>query len=267
MNKKDAPSGAHPDKTKAVLSPELVRINGEVVVHTIPLGDVYVIDIDYCDTFKEKGVSLFGDYLDAYFENLVQLTYMTGASRDPEEFLSFTKKQLGAYLQSLLATRIAHVRGERAAFQKSNFEISIPVYWHYILSNIGNVDVREYHKRLVPSAIKAEMTKVEMMNISIKLKSIALNSTVQGFPRSNEGNEDFMLLTLVENQLKVSGQKETYTSTEIVGVTRSHEPPMVLASAFVRAKRAVDILSPVSYGSIEKYRHSPVELASIGFKN
>jgi hypothetical protein len=162
------------------------------------------------------------------------------------------------YFQQLLLLRVLQVNSERGCYIKpSNFGISIPVYIHFILSQIGRVTISERQVRLTPayqdydfySDVSWDANAVLRLSEFLRFK--LPGSLAKALPKDLDGDSDFMTFCVIEGV--------------VLNDRQGLEPVLAFAASFLEAKRDADALTVhVKYAAVDYYKHMVPLVVGIG---
>lgn len=189
------------------------------------------------------------------------LEYLSGAlSEELQEYLvsndcSLEDLMVG-YFDYLLGQRVLQVNGRKTEIRPGDFSTRIPVFVHFLLSQIGRVHIKTKQVWLLPeytmtSPIAGLFNKLDVAHLSRRLESIAPAALAKALPKDIEGEADFMALATVSNV--------------VMGDSTLTEPVLSFAHSVVIATRdTVALTSHVSYGRHEDFGVYIPEMAHIG---
>lgn len=174
--------------------------------------------------------------------------------------LPFSLDELKAFIEVAIEQRVRYVNGQTMAVKASDFTWKTPCFVHFILSQIGKVEMREYQLVLTPTFGELTMEKFIpcekqefIRKMSSWLDQLASASVAKALPKHIDGDRDFMSLTVVESIVR--------------GPNAVAQPAMTLAASFVEATRAHNALTAhVTYAPTVYYKQFIPPLARIGMK-
>jgi hypothetical protein len=184
-------------------------------------------------------LSMFGDYAKAYYNEIERRNIRK------LEATGLTVADLETYFKSLFIIRIKSIQDGGFKDWRQARLLFIPAWIQMVISQYGILNKPEHGIRIVPT-IEETVNITELLRISGILSTFVddgMFMVKDGFPRSNDGDQDVMMMAVFDNQVR--------------GIIRSDEPnPLAqLVAAFTSAKIEQDTtfkaLYRISYDEID----------------
>lgn len=180
---------------------------------------------------------------------LSELLRVSGSNH--KAVLELTEEDMEAYIRTLKWLRVCHVNEDRTeafrAYRNIVKYLHVPVLYYQVLIGIGRAYDREYNIEFRPCYSINEgdiLGTDEMAAISSILRQYEAVKTVEGTPRTREGELDFMAMVHVDNEIR------SYR-------TQTH-PVYAFLAAFVRQQKLNEVtgsMSRVVYGFEEDFKY------------
>lgn len=191
----DSPLTGTPSRSKLTsLDEETLRIvEGSVINEPV--------DYQLVEVVHNIANPLFAELVTQYYVSFTTSVAARGGT------LPFDEVRFGLYLETVLASRIAHCRGERTILRPTD-RVNIPSFFSAAIAQIGRVDLSADGLTLIPRLGRAEnapplLTPAEVFLISNALAVLERfgYTFADGYDRDRYGSEEFMTLELVANQV------------------------------------------------------------------
>lgn len=131
--------------------------------------------------------------------------------------VNLTEEEVANYCEYLLAQRISFLNDECKDWRKLK-ALYIPSYIQYVLSMVGEVNIRELGLLIKPSMEpKLQLTFDEALAISDKISFFVddLQIVKDAMPRSTDGNVDVMSCALINGYVRALQQIQHPASTYV----------------------------------------------------
>jgi hypothetical protein len=166
-------------------------------------GSVIQEPVDYqiIEVFHDITNPLFAELAHQYFVSFSTSVAARGGT------LSFDETRFRLYLETILASRIAHCRGERTILRPTD-RVNVPSFFSAAIAQIGRVDLSADGITLIPQLRRAQsatplLSPAEVFAVSNALAVLERFgfTFADGYDRDRYGSEEFMTLELIGNQV------------------------------------------------------------------
>lgn len=204
------------------------------------------------DTHQEVEVNFFS--ADSLIEQFASVEYqaLDYNARKTGGEVPFTIEEFKAYCNSIVASRIQWVRGERYIYHPNDPIVS-PSFLAVICMNIGIAMELTKGITLRPASIPTDVkvfSKKEMEPISFYLASLGNYDGAKGYLKDKSGSWEFMSMQLIDGKIR----NENADTHPVYAIMASVVGPLMVNS----------VLSPlVYYGDITLFEGLLWELTSI----
>jgi hypothetical protein len=159
------------------------------------------VDFQIIEVFHDITNPLFAELVHQYFVSFSSTVLARGGT------LAFDETRLRAYFETILASRIAHCRGDRTILRPTD-RMNVPSFFSAAITQIGRVDLSADGITLIPQLRRAPDAKPLLQPAEVFVISNALAvlerfgfTFADGYDRDRYGSEEFMTLELIANQV------------------------------------------------------------------
>jgi len=159
------------------------------------------VDYQIIEVFHDITNPLFAELAHQYFVSFSTSVLARGGS------VAFEEDRFRLYLETILASRIAHCRGERTILRPTD-RVNVPSFFSAAITQIGRVDLSADGVTLIPQLRRAQGAQALLLPAECFAISNALAvlerfgfTFADGYDRDRYGSEEFMTLELVANQV------------------------------------------------------------------
>jgi hypothetical protein len=156
-----------------------------------------------------------GDMVSQYGKAFVREAFRKNPLR--AEQINLTDEEVTDYCDFLLTQRVRSIKGDCPDFRKLKC-LYVPAYIQYVLSQIGEVTIREQGLKLVPTVkAESEMTLADAITISEKIGMLIddLQIVQDAMPRESEGCRDVMSTALIAGYVRSMKVVDHVSSTYV----------------------------------------------------